>query len=469
MHKKPANVVIFIFTFCPGFLTFAVNILKEYFMQYFPDIDNIKYEGKTSKNPLAFKHYNADEIILGKTMREHLKFAMSYWHTITGTGTDPFGEGTALRPWDETDNDIERAKVRVKVAFEFMQKLGLEYFCFHDRDIAPEGKNLAETNAILDEIIPVIEEEMKRTGIKLLWGTTNAFGHPRFMHGAGTNCEADVFAYAAAQVKKAMEITHRLNGAGYVFWGGREGYETLLNTDMGLELDNLAKFLHLAVNYAEEIGFKGQFYIEPKPKEPTKHQYDFDAATVLGFLRKYNLQDKFKLNIEANHATLAGHSFQHELAFCRINGALGSIDANRGDMLLGWDTDQFPTDIYDATLAMYEVLLAGGFTTGGLNFDAKVRRGSFEPIDLFYAYIVGMDTFAKGLRVAAKLIEDNVFESFKAKRYASYENGIGAKIKSGNTSFKELEEHALKYGVRRIESGRQEMLESILNQYIYDI
>jgi xylose isomerase len=386
---------------------------------------------------------------------------------MTGTGVDPFGQGTAVRPWDATEDKIEKAKTRVKVAFEFMSKLGLEYFCFHDRDVAPEGRDLAETNAILDEIVEVIEEEMQRTGIKLLWGTTNAFSHPRFVHGAGTSCNADVFAYAAAQVKKALEITHRLGGAGYVFWGGREGYETLINTNMGLELENLATFLHIAVDYAKEIGFKGQFYIEPKPKEPTKHQYDFDAATVLGFLRKYNLQDNFKLNIEANHATLAGHTFQHELAFCRENGVLGSIDANQGDMLLGWDTDQFPTNIYEATMAMYEVLLAGGFTSGGLNFDAKVRRGSFEPVDLFYAYIAGMDTFARGLTVAARLLEDGVFEKFKEERYASYNSGIGAKIRAGRTNLTELEQHALQYGVRGIASGRQEMLENILNQYIY--
>ncbi|MBN2829678.1 MAG: xylose isomerase [Candidatus Cloacimonetes bacterium] len=436
-------------------------------MAFFNGIDKIKFEGINTTNQLAFRHYNQEEMVMGKSMKEHLKFSMSYWHTLTGMGVDPFGQGTAIRPWDETEDKIEQAKTRVKVAFEFMEKLGLEYFCFHDRDIAPEGKDLAETNAILDEIVDVIEMEMQRTGIKLLWGTTNAFSHPRFVHGAGTSCNADVFAYAATQVKKALEITHRLNGAGYVFWGGREGYETLLNTNMGLELDNLATFLHLAVDYAKEIGFKGQFYIEPKPKEPTKHQYDFDAATVLGFLRKYDLLDSFKLNIEANHATLAGHTFQHELAFCRENGVLGSIDANQGDILLGWDTDQIPTNIYDAVLAMYEVLLAGGFTTGGLNFDAKVRRASFEPIDLFYAYIAGMDTFAKGLKVAAKLLEDGVFENFKEERYASYKSGIGAKIRAGKTTFTELEQHALQYGVREIASGRQEMLENILNQYIY--
>lgn len=437
-------------------------------MAYFNQVEKIKFEGPTSKNPLAFKYYNAEEIVMGKTMKEHLRFSMSYWHTLCGEGSDPFGAGTVDRPWDDANTDpVERAKARVKVAFEFMEKMGLEYFCFHDRDIAPEGKDLKETNEILDQIVDVIEAEMKRTGIKLLWGTSNCFSNPRFMFGAGTSPNANVFAYAAAQIKKAMEITKRLNGEGYVFWGGREGYETLLNTDMGLELDNMARLLQMAVDYAEEIGFTGQFYIEPKPKEPTKHQYDFDTATVLGFLKKYNLDTKFKMNIEANHATLAGHTFQHELNLCRVNGVLGSVDANQGDLMLGWDTDQFPTNIYDATLAMYEILKAGGFTTGGLNFDSKVRRGSFEPIDLFYGYISGMDTFAKGLLVAAKLLEDKVFEDFIAKRYESYTSGIGKDIVEGKVGLKELEKFALELKDINNVSGRQEMLETILNQYIY--
>lgn len=437
-------------------------------MAYFNQVEKIKFEGPTSKNPLAFKYYNAEEIVMGKTMKEHLRFSMSYWHTLCGEGSDPFGAGTVDRPWDDANTDpVERAKARVKVAFEFMEKMGLEYFCFHDRDIAPEGKDLKETNEILDQIVDVIEAEMKRTGIKLLWGTSNCFSNPRFMFGAGTSPNANVFAYAAAQIKKAMETTKRLNGEGYVFWGGREGYETLLNTDMGLELDNMARLLQMAVDYAEEIGFTGQFYIEPKPKEPTKHQYDFDTATVLGFLKKYNLDTKFKMNIEANHATLAGHTFQHELNLCRVNGVLGSVDANQGDLMLGWDTDQFPTNIYDATLAMYEILKAGGFTTGGLNFDSKVRRGSFEPIDLFYGYISGMDTFAKGLLVAAKLLEDKVFEDFIAKRYESFTKGIGKDIVEGKVGLKELEKFALELKDINNVSGRQEMLETILNQYIY--
>lgn len=426
----------------------------------------VNYEGWESKNPLAFKYYNPDEIVMGKPMKEQLRFAMSYWHTFTYMGNDPFGGPTMFRPWDNTEDAMDKAIERVHAAFEFMEKMQIPYFCFHDADIAPRGEDLAETNARLDIIVNVIKEEMARTGIKCLWGTTNAFGDDKFVHGAGTSCNATVFAYAAAQIKKAMEITKELGGVNYVFWGGREGYETLLNTDTGLELDNFARLLHMAVDYAEEIGFTGQFLIEPKPKEPTKHQYDFDTATVLAFLRKYDLLDYFKMNIEANHATLAQHTFQHELNQCRINGVLGSVDANQGDMLLGWDTDQFPTNIYDATLAMYEVLLAGGFTKGGLNFDSKVRRASFEESDLFYSYIAGMDTFARGLKVAAKLIEDGVFTDFIAKRYASYNEGIGKDIIDGKAGFKELEAYALANGVSPNSSGRQEMLESILNQYI---
>ncbi|MGL4307549.1 MAG: xylose isomerase [Cetobacterium sp.] len=435
-------------------------------MEFFKEISKIKYEGEKSNNLLSFRHYNPEEIILGKPMKEHLRFAMSYWHTLTGGGNDPFGDATLIREWDSLE-PMEKAKMRVKAGFEFMEKLGIEYFCFHDKDIAPEGNSLSEYFKNLNEIVDLIEAEMKRTGIKLLWGTSNMFSNPRFVHGAGTSCNADVFAWAGAQVKNALDITKRLNGEGYVFWGGREGYDTLLNTDMKLELDNLGRLLQLAVEYAEKIGFTGQFYIEPKPKEPTKNQYDFDVATVMNFLKTYNLEDKFKMNIEANHATLAGHTFQHELRMARINNMFGSVDANRGDLLLGWDTDQFPTEIYDATLAMYEVLMAGGFTTGGLNFDAKVRRASMDNIDLFHAYIGGMDTFAKGLKVAAKLIEDRVFEDFIEKRYESYRSGIGKKIVEKKVTLEELSEYAL--GLKEIKnsSGRQEMLENILNNYIY--
>lgn len=437
--------------------------------EFFPNVPKITFEGKDSKNDFAFKYYNPEEVVGDKTMKEHLRFALSYWHTLTGTGSDPFGLPTMVRPWDNVTDPMELAKLRAKGAFELMQKLGVEYFCFHDIDIAPEGESLAEKQKNLDEIVAYIKDLMKETNIKLLWGTTNAFSHPRFMHGAATSCSADVFAYAAAQVKKALDITNELGGENYVFWGGREGYETLLNTDMGLEQDNLARFLQMAVDYAKKIGFTGQFLIEPKPKEPTKHQYDFDTETVLGFLRKYNLQDYFKVNIEANHATLAGHTFQHELHVARINGALGSIDANQGDPMLGWDTDQFPTNIYDATLAMYEVLKnEGGLGKGGLNFDAKVRRGSFTPEDLFYAYIAGMDTFAKGLKIAHQILEDKVFEDFIANRYNSYTKGIGKDIVDGKVGFEELEKYALENDQIVLESGRQEKLEAILNQYIFE-
>lgn len=437
--------------------------------ELFKDVPKIKYEGKDSRNPLAFKYYNPEEVVGDKTMAEHLRFSVAYWHTFTGEGVDPFGMGTMVRPWNSLQDPMELAKARVEAAFEFMQKLGVEYFCFHDRDIAPEGETLAETNRNLDEIVTLIKEKMEETGIKLLWGTANLFAHPRFVHGAATSPNADVFAYAAAQVKKALEITKELGGENYVFWGGREGYETLLNTDMGLEQDNLARFFQMAIDYAEEIGFTGQFLIEPKPKEPSKHQYDFDVATVLSFLRKYGLEKYFKMNIEANHATLAGHTFQHELHLARVNGVLGSVDANQGDMLLGWDTDQFPTDIYTTTLAMYEILKNGGLHSGGLNFDAKVRRASFEPVDLFYGHIAGMDAFARGLKVAHKLLENKVLEDFVAERYNSYREGIGKDIVEGKVGFKELEEYAMKNEQITNTSGRQEMLESIVNQYIIEV
>lgn len=433
--------------------------------EYFKGVSKIQYEGKDSDNPLAFKYYNENEVIGGKTMKDHLRFAVAYWHTFQGTGGDPFGPGTAVRPWDAITNPMELAKEKVAANFEFCEKLGVPFFCFHDRDIAPEASTLRETNKNLDEIVALIKEYMKTSSVKLLWGTTNAFGNPRFVHGASTSCNADAFAYAAAQVKKAMEVTKELGGENYVFWGGREGYETLLNTDMKLELDNMGKFLGMAVEYAKEIGFNGQFLIEPKPKEPTKHQYDFDTTTVIGFLRTYGLEKYFKMNIEANHATLAGHTFQHELRVSRINGMLGSIDANQGDLLLGWDTDQFPTNLYDTTQAMYEVLKAGGFTTGGLNFDAKVRRGSFEPVDLFYAHIAGMDAFAKGLKIAHRIVEDGKLDRFVEDRYASYKSGIGQDIVNGRVGFKELEKYALEHEVKNT-SGRQEMLESLFNQYL---
>ncbi|NLY10533.1 MAG: xylose isomerase [Firmicutes bacterium] len=437
--------------------------------EFFPEVTKIKYEGKDSKNPLSFKYYNPDEVVGNKTMKEHLRFAVCYWHTLTGGGTDPFGAATMIRPWKADLAPMDLAKVRAEACFEFLTKLGVQYFCFHDRDIAPEGDNLFETNKNLDIMVDFIKSLMKKTGIELLWGTANLFNHPRFVHGAATSCNAEVFAYAGAQVKKALEVTKELGGQNYVFWGGREGYETLLNTDIGLELDNLARFLQLAVDYAKEIGFRGQFLIEPKPMEPTKHQYDFDVATVLGFLAKYNLTPYFKMNIEANHATLAGHTFQHELHVARVNGVLGSVDANQGDELLGWDTDQFPTNIYSTTLAMYEILKNGGIAPGGLNFDAKVRRASFEPSDLFIAHIAGMDAFAKGLKVAYKLLEDRVLENFIEERYSSFREGLGKQIVEGKVTLQDLEEYALKQGPIRNKSGRQELLEMIVNQYILEV
>lgn len=436
-------------------------------MEHFKGIGKIKYEGAQSNNPLSFKYYNPNEVIDGKTMKEHLRFAVAYWHTFQASGIDSFGVGTAIRPWDNISDKMSLAKTKMEANFEFCEKLQVPFFCFHDRDIAPEADTLKQTNKNLDEIAGYAKELMKTSDVKLLWGTANVFGNSRYVHGASTSCNADVFAFAAAQVKKAMEITKELGGQNYVFWGGREGYETLLNTDMKLELDNLARFLQMAVDYAKEIGFSGQFLIEPKPKEPTKHQYDFDTTTVIGFLKTYGLDRYFKMNIEANHATLAGHTFQHELAVARINNMFGSIDANQGDMLLGWDTDQFPTNIYDTTLAMYETLKAGGFTTGGLNFDSKVRRASFEPIDLFYSHIAGMDAFAKGLKIAYKIIQDGKIDKFIEDRYSSYKSGIGKDIVEGRIGFKELEKYAMENDKIINQSGRQELLESVLNQYIF--
>lgn len=433
----------------------------------FPEVSKIQYEGPDSKNPLAFRHYNPEEVVDGKTMKEHLRFSVTYWHTFRGLGVDMFGVGTAVRPWEDGTSSIEMAQRRVRVAFEFMEKLGAPFYAFHDRDVAPEGKNLRESNRNLDAVVPVLQEEQKRTGIKLLWGTAQLFVQPRYVHGAATSCNADVFAYAAAQVKKALEVTHALGGAGYVFWGGREGYSTLLNTDLKREMDHLGAFMHLAVDYKKQLGFKGPFYIEPKPKEPTKHQYDSDAAACLNFLREYGLLNDFKLNIETNHATLAGHTMQHELEVAAAAGALGSIDANMGDELLGWDTDQFPTNVYLTTQVMMTVLKTGGFTTGGLNFDAKVRRESFEPIDLFYAHIAGMDAFARGLKAAAALRKDGRLAEFVRRRYSSWDSGIGEKIEKGKVTLKELEAYVLKKGnITPNSSGRQELLENLINEFI---
>ncbi len=435
--------------------------------EFFSGVGKIEYEGPKSKNPLAFKHYNREEVVEGKTMAEHLRFSVAFWHAFRNAGADQFGVGTRVMPWDDGSDSLANATSRVRAAFEFFGKLGVGFYCFHDRDVAPEGKSLSQSNRNLDEIVKVLKDEQERTGVRMLWGTACLFTHPRYMHGAATSCNADAFAYAAAQVAKALEVTKELGGGGYVFWGGREGYKSLLNTDLRRELDHLAKFLHMAVEYKRQIGFTGQLYIEPKPKEPTKHQYDSDAAACYAFLQRYDLADHLKLNLEANHATLAGHSFHHELEFAAAVGLLGSVDANRGDLMLGWDTDQFPTDLYDTTFAMLTILKAGGFTTGGLNFDAHVARESFEPVDLFHAHIGGMDAFARGLKAAAAIRKDGALADFLRQRYASWETGIGADIEAGKVDFAELSQYMLQKGeIAPNASGRVEMLENILNEYI---
>ncbi|MBA4031778.1 MAG: xylose isomerase [Planctomyces sp.] len=436
-------------------------------MSYFPEVPKIAYEGSKSKNPLAFKHYNPDEVVEGQSMKSLLRYAVAYWHTFRGTGSDPFGGATLQRPWDDGTDSVANAIKRVDVAFEFIDKLGAPFYCFHDRDVAPEGATLAESNKNLDAVVAKLKEKQGETGIKLLWGTANLFSHPRYMHGAATSPNADVFAYASAQVKKAIEVTQELGGENYVFWGGREGYMNLYNTDMKRELDHLAKFMHLAVDHAKSIGFKGQFLFEPKPKEPTKHQYDFDVAACLNFCRAYGLTDYVKMNIETNHATLAGHTMMHELAYASMQNALGSIDANTGDLLLGWDTDQFPTDIYLTTQCMLVILEQKGLAPGGINFDAKVRRESFEPVDLFYAHIGGMDAFARGAKIAAAIRQDGVLKDFVKTRYATWDGGIGASVESGKASFADLEKYVLEgKAIAPNQSGRQELLENIINDYL---
>jgi xylose isomerase len=435
---------------------------------YFGSVNKVTYEGKDSKNPLAFKYYNPEEVIGGKTMKDILRFSVAYWHTFTADGSDPFGAATMERPWNQFTG-MDLAKARVEASFELFEKLGVPFFAFHDRDVAPEGRTLIETNKNLDIIVEMIKDYMKTSNTKLLWNTANMFTNPRFVHGAATSCNADVFAYAAAQVKKGLETAKLLDAENYVFWGGREGYETLLNTDLKLELDNLARFMHMAVDYAKEIGYTGQFLIEPKPKEPTTHQYDTDAATTISFLRQYGLEDYFKLNLEANHATLAGHTFEHELRVARTSGLLGSVDANQGNPLLGWDTDEFPTDLYSTTLAMYEILQNGGLGRGGLNFDAKVRRTSFEAEDLVHAHVAGMDAFARGLKVAHKLIEDRVFENVIAERYSSFTEGIGLDIVQGKANFHTLETYALNNDKIKNVSGKTERLKALLNQYLLEV
>ncbi len=436
-------------------------------MSAFENVGKIQYEGPKSQNPLAFKFYNPAQIVLGKTMKEHLPFAMSWWHTLGAAGTDMFGRDTADKSFGAEKGTMAHAFAKVDAGFDFMQKLGIEYFCFHDVDLVPEADDINETNRRLDEISDYILEKMKKTGIKCLWGTANMFSNPRFMNGAGSTNSPDVYCFAAAQIKKALDLTVKFGGKGYVFWGGREGYETLLNTDVKFEQENIANLMKMAVAYGRSIGFTGDFYIEPKPKEPMKHQYDYDAATAIGFLRQYGLEKDFKMNIEANHATLAGHTFEHDLRISAMNGMLGSIDANQGDPHLGWDTDEFPFDVYSATFCMLEVLRAGGLT-GGFNFDAKCRRPSYTMEDLVQAYILGMDTYALGLLNAEKIIKDGRVDAFVKERYAGFNSGIGAKIRAGKTTLEELANYAAEMKAPALPgSGRQEQLEAILNSILF--
>ncbi len=435
--------------------------------EFFPGISRIKYEGPKTKNPLAFRCYNAGEKVGKKTMAEHLRFSVVYWHTMKGGGTDPFGPTPVYdRPWDVATDPMQRAEDTMRAAFEFTGKLGAPFWAFHDRDIAPEGDTLAESNTRLDQIVRLARKLQRDTGIKLLWGTSNCFSHERFTHGAGTNPDPHVFAWAAAQIKKAMECTKDLGGVNYVFWGGREGYSNLLNTELKQEQDQMARLLHMAVEHKKKIGFKGTLLIEPKPKEPTKHQYDYDAATVLSFLRTYDLIDEFSLNLEANHATLAGHTFEHDLTVASAAGRLGSIDANRGDLLLGWDTDQFPTDLYSTTYAMMVILKQGGLKPGGVNFDAKLRRGSFDLDDLFHAHIGGMDAFARGLKIAHRIMEDGQVGDFVKRRYAGWRRGMGREVLAGKASFEDMEAYVHKHGEAAKTSGREEWLEALINSYL---
>jgi xylose isomerase len=433
---------------------------------FFPTVPRIAFEGAKSKNPFACKHYNPDEVVEGRSMRDHLRFAAAYWHVMRNPLADPFGGGTALMPWDDGTDSVANAQKRVRVFFEFLEKTGIDYYCFHDRDVAPELGSLPASNQALEAVTEVLAEEQVRTGKKLLWGTACLFAHPRYAQGAATSPSLPVYAHAAAQVKTALEVTHRLGGGGYVFWGGREGYATLWNTDMKRELDHLAAFLHMAVDHKKKIGFAGKFFIEPKPREPSTHQYDSDAAACLNFLREYGLLDEFELNIETNHATLAGHTMRHELTVAAAAGKLGSIDANRGDELIGWDTDQFPTDVYLAVDVMLVVLGMGGFTHGGLNFDAKRRRESHTPEDLFHAHIGGMDTFARGLKIAAALRADGRIADFVKARYATWDSDLGRKIEQGKGSLEELAKAALAQPAPVLSSGGQEYLENIVNEFL---
>ena len=435
-------------------------------MEYFKGIGKIKYEGKNSDNPFAFKYYDPEKIIAGKSLKEHFKFAVAYWHSFCGQGADPFGVGTQEFPWDAAKDPLQAAKNKADAAFEFLTKIGFEYFCFHDFDLIAEGQTLSESEKRVEKISDYIKEKQKETEKKLLWGTANCFTNPRYMNGAATNPDFKVVARAGAQVKIALDTTIKLGGENYVFWGGREGYISLLNTDMGRELDHMARFLTMARDYARSQGFKGTFFIEPKPMEPSKHQYDFDAATSIGFLKKYGLENDFKLNIEVNHATLALHTFEHELAVAGCENMLGSIDANRGDYQNGWDTDQFPNNIQEVAVAMLVFLKYGGLQGGGVNFDAKLRRNSTDLEDLFHAHIGGVDTFARGLIVADKILNDSNFSSTINKRYSSFDSGDGKKFENGNLSLEDLFQIAKNSkNIEKI-SGKTEFLENIINNYI---
>lgn len=434
--------------------------------EYFKGISQIKYEGAESHNPLAFRWYDENRVIAGKTMKDHLRFACAYWHSFCGNGADPFGSPTHQFPWDVNADPIARAKDKMDAAFEFITKMNLPYFCFHDVDVVDFTNNVNENERRLQTMVDYAKQKQADSGVKLLWGTSNLFSNPRYMNGAATNPDFHVLAHAGAQVKAAIDATIALGGENYVFWGGREGYMSLLNTQMGREQDHLARFLHTAKDYARKQGFKGTFFIEPKPCEPTKHQYDYDAATVLGFLRKYDLLNDFKLNLEVNHATLAGHTFQHELQVAADADLLGSIDANRGDMQNGWDTDQFPNDITEVTEYMLIILQAGGFAGGGINFDAKIRRNSTDPADLFYAHIGGMDVFARALVIADNILQNSDYKKVRAERYASFDSGKGKDYETGNLSLEDLRQYAIDNGEPAVTSGKQEYLENLINRYI---
>lgn len=435
--------------------------------EFFTGVDQIKYEGPDSTNPLAFRHYDENKVVLGKSMKEHLRFAICYWHTFCWPGSDVFGDGTFGRPWEDGADEMALAEQKVDVAFEFFTKMNAPYFCFHDKDVTPEAATLAESNKNLDHIADKLQAKMDETGVKLLWGTANLFSNPRFMSGAASNPDPDVFAYAAAQVKHCIETTRRLGGENYVLWGGREGYETLLNTDMKQEIDQLGRFFSMVVEHKHKIGFEGTILIEPKPHEPTKHQYDFDCAAVYAFLQKFDLLGEVKANIEVNHATLSGHTFQHELEYAVANDFFGSVDFNRGDPQLGWDTDQFPNNIEEVTLAMYTILRGGGLDSGGSNFDAKIRRQSIDPNDLFYAHIGGLDVLARGLENAAKMIEDKVLSSVVDARYAGWQSGIGKDMQDGKMNLDSIAAHVHENSITPApQSGQQELLENIVNRYV---